>query len=158
MLFYRRGPPGWLHEQHSGRWNKAVWPGSIASIRWLNQAIKKASLTDAVLPLRSAFHQSQGRMKYASAEGNVPYLCPSGDKFIGHSTIYNPSEPWWSGLCYLSCAGTAALMIALLWGANKGGTVKSEEWDYKNICFMCEVLYRSTWATALGDHDMIKVN
>lgn len=50
---------------------------SVASIRWLNQAIKKALLTDAVLPLCSAFHQPQGRMKYASVEGNVPYLCPS---------------------------------------------------------------------------------
>ena len=80
-----------------------------------------------MLPLCSAFHQPQGRVKYASSEGNVPYLCPSGDKFIAPSTIYNPSEPWWSGLCYLSCRGTAMLMILLLWGPNKGARQKKKK-------------------------------
>lgn len=127
MLLYLHSPPGWLHQRHTGRCNKSCTANSIASIRWLNQAIKKASLTDAVLPLCSAFHQPQGRVKYASSEGNVPYLCPSGDKFMAPSTIYYQSEPWWSGLCYLRCRGTVMLIILLLWGANKKSTPKREE-------------------------------
>lgn len=121
MLLYRCGPLGWLHERHSGRWNKAARLGTVASVRWLNQAIKKASLTNAVLPPRSAFHQPQGRMKYASAEGNVPYLCPGGDKFIAHSAIYNPSEPRRSGSRYLSRAGVVPSMVAPAWRVSQRG-------------------------------------
>lgn len=133
MLLYRCGPLGWLHEQRSGRWNKAARLGAVASVRWLNQAIKKASLTNAVLPPRSAFHQPQGRMKYASAEGNVPYLCPGGDKFIAHSAIYNPSEPRRSGSRYLSRAGVAPWMVAPAWRVSHGAAVWAEEGDSKNI-------------------------
>lgn len=67
-------------------------------------------------------------MKYASAEGNVPYLCPGGDKFIAHSAIYNPSEARRSGSRYLSRAG-----VAPSWRVDQGAAVRAEEGDSKNI-------------------------
>lgn len=133
MLLYRCGPLRWLHERRSGRWNKAARLGTVASVGWLNQAIKKASLTNAVLPPRSAFHQPQGRMKYASAEGNVPYLCPGGDKFIAHSAIYNPSEPRRSGSRYLIRAGVAPSTVAPAWRVSQWAAVRAEkggQWQY----------------------------
>lgn len=133
MLLYRCGPLGWLHERRSGRWNKAALLGTVASVGWLNQAIKKASLTNAVLPPRSAFHQPRGRMKYASAEGNVPYLCPGGDKFIAHSAIYNPSEPRRSGSRYLSRAGVAPSVVAPAWRVGQWAAVWAEKGDRDNI-------------------------
>lgn len=108
----------WLQWSHSGRWNKAVrLAGCVASFRWLNQAIKKSSLRDAVLPLCSAFHQASGRVKYVPSEGNVPYLCPSRDKFITPVTIYNLSKPsmMWPVLYKPGQRGTAVLIMCLNW-------------------------------------------
>lgn len=144
MLLYRCGPLGWLHERRSGRWNKAARLGTVASVGWLNQAIKKASLTNAVLPPRSAFHQPRGRMKYASAEGNVPYLCPGGDKFIAHSAIYNPSEPRRSGSRYLSRAGVASSVVAPAWRVSQWAAVWAEQGDSDNIFVAVDSLLRSS--------------
>lgn len=57
---------------------------------------------------RGAFHQPLGKVKYASSEGNVPYLCPSRDKFIAPSALYNPSELRWSCWCYLNFSRVTA--------------------------------------------------
>lgn len=67
-------------------------------------------------------------MKYAWAEGNVPYLCPGADKFIAHSAIYNPSEPRRSGSRYLSRAGVSAIGGGAGVGrGRRGAAVRGEE-------------------------------
>lgn len=75
-------------------------------------------------------------------------MCPisvqAGDKFIAPLTIYNPSESWWCGLCYLSCRGAATLMMLRLWGALKISKIQEE----KIMCLLhtciCVVWVRDT--------------
>lgn len=74
-------------------------------------------------------------MKYASAEGNVPYLCPGGDKFIAHSAIYNPSEPRRRGSPLFKprrCSGVDG-GAGRRGGASQGAAVSGEEGDGKTI-------------------------